>query len=131
MPPTSTTTTVLFRTTFTPLEMITDDKLLILLGSSFTKFVNRVGFYSWLMLTRFLPLFKNLTACAEDLSDNFRGDSPPSEPSGEKRLLRLLLPDSPATELRLLESESSILSSSLFLLACVRKTASSLMTARS
>ena len=72
------------------------------------------------MLTRFLPLFKNLTACAEDLSDNFLDDSPPSEPSGEKRLFRLL-PESVAMELRLLESESSFLSSSLFLLACKRR----------
>ena len=58
----------------------------------------------------------NLTAWAEDLSEGFLGDSPPSL-SGEKRLFRLL-PESAAIELRLLESDSSLLSSSLFLLAC-------------
>lgn len=62
------------------------------------------------------PLFKNLTACAEDFIDSFRGDSTPSL-SGENRLLRLL-PESAAIELRLLESDNSVLSSSLFLLAC-------------
>lgn len=66
-----------------------------------------------------LALFNNLTVWADDLRDSFRGDSPPSEPSGEKRLLRLLLPDSAAaTEFRLLDSDNSALSSSPFLLAC-------------
>ena len=67
-------------------------------------------------LTSCLFLFMNLTAWAEDLSESFLGDSPPSL-SGEKRLFRLL-PESAAIELRLLESDSSLLSSSLFLLAC-------------
>lgn len=73
------------------------------------------------ILTMFLPLFKNLTACAEDLRDNLRGASPPSEPSGENRLLLLLEPDSATSELRLLESDNSDLSSSLFLLACQKE----------
>ena len=83
--------------------------------------LNNVPLRDIQILTMFLPLFKNLTACAEDLRDNLRGASPPSEPSGENRLLLLLEPDSATSELRLLESDNSDLSSSLFLLACQKE----------